>query len=149
MSFVRKQKKATKKRGPTVTWVDQTVAPKAAPLPRYRPPDELWEDTAAVVPAALKVGAMFTATEDLERDAELDGAYKWPCLKLHQGRPWDRDYDKSLHVLVPKGGVLIYTGEIFVDEQKNRVAVRAVKQTFIGPGGRYILHDINAIRPVT
>ena len=122
---------------PAVTWTDRSApAPLAikASLPSYRRPVDPPPDVRDAL--ARGPGTLFVAKLGLY--AAVEQGYPFAPLYPHYG---------PTPAAIKQGAVIMYAGEVRVQEQKNGEVVQAIKHTFIAGGARYIINDWHHIRP--
>lgn len=96
-------------------------------------------------PEALTVGAMFTPANEPLGHLNATGARTTPptLTKLFFVAP-----SNSELVVVPKNGLMVYAGTVRQNLKHDDRIISRPKYTFIHGVGRYIIDDLESIRPL-
>ena len=93
-------------------------------------------------PDALTVGTLFAAVGELGHLNALGMRTEPPRLaRLVVGSGSDL-------VVVPASGLLVYAGTVRFDERKGTRVVSVPHHTFVHGSGRYVISDLEQVRPV-
>jgi len=122
-----------------VVWLDNTGS-KPAPFARHLTRFEHQHQINAEYEPYLTVGMMWITLNGFTVDVPVDGT---PCQVL---RPvW---YDDE-SVPIKKGSLMMYAGTVRVEEREYKGRVITVpNHTFVLNGARYVVYDVEYIKPV-
>jgi hypothetical protein len=111
------------------------------------------DETRSELEGHLVPGALFIALVDFETVKYPKRVTPPPFVELvkHHGHGahWNPNYNKQLECLVEIGTPIIYAGTVRVEEMGNAGALRVLRHTFIVKNGRYIIRNLNHVKPVT
>lgn len=98
------------------------------------------------LPDALVVGAMFTPVSEPLGHFNAPGARTTPptLTKLFFVTPGA----SSDLIVVPQNGLLVYAGMVRVQKKQADKVISMPKHTFVHGVGRYIIDDLDSIKPI-
>lgn len=118
----------------------------------YHEEPEVSDETRLELEKHLVPGALFIALVDFETVKYPNRVTPPPFVELTKhhgwGSQWNPNYNKQVECLVEIGTPIIYAGTIRVEEMGNAGALRVLRHTFIVKNGRYIIRNLNHIKPV-
>ena len=129
--------------------------PAAAPLverKRTYHDDKISDETRSELECHLFLGALFIALVDFETVKYPKRVTPPPFVELvrhsDHGAKWNPNYNKQLECLVEVGTPIIYAGTVRVEEACATGSLRVLRHTFIVKNGRYIIRNLNFVKPV-
>ena len=130
-----------------------TVAAQAERKRTYHEEPEISNETRLELEGHLVPGALFVALVDFETVKYPKRVTPPPFVELTKhhgwGSQWNPSYNKQVECLVEIGTPIIYAGTVRVEEMGNAGSLRVLRHTFIVKNGRYIIRDLNHVKPVT
>lgn len=128
-----------------VVWkVDRHVDPPTRHR-QYFPDSPIPEELREVYEKHLKLGELFVVKATLRVAPDL-GREAPPYPYANEGSSY---YVAADHVAAQEGDMAIYAGQVRVEEQAGKGLIRVPRHSFIIRGGRYLLTNLNLIKPVT
>jgi hypothetical protein len=115
--------------------------------------NKISDETRSELEGHLVPGALFIALVDFETVKYPKRVAPPPFVELVKhngwGSQWNPSYNKQLECLVEIGTPIIYAGTVRVEEMGNAGALRVLRHTFIVKNGRYIIRDLNHVKPAS
>lgn len=133
-----------------VVWkVDRHVDPPTRRRP-YFPDSPIPEELREVYEKHLQLGELFVVKATLRVDPDHGReAPPYPyAIEAYEGT-WVTPKYATDHVAAQEGDMAIYAGQVRVEEQAGKGLIRVPRHSFIIRGGRYLLTNLNLIKPVT
>jgi len=128
---------------------------QAAPAPierkrSYVEESDLTEETRLMLEQYLRPGELFMTIVSLETIKYPKHITPPPFVELtkHMENKWSPVYNKQKDCLIEAGSPIIYAGSVRVEEVGHQGSLRVLRHTFIVKQGRYIIRNLNHVRPV-
>jgi hypothetical protein len=136
-----------------VTW-NTSAAIQAGPVAKPRPhvaEQPLIPELQEVFSREVPIGTLFTLACDVEPEHPWRTSTPlFPFLQLYHPETWNPTYDKAKQCFAVTGGLAMYAGSCRIDETgKGGILLRTLHHTFIIGGGRYIVPNLNWLRPIS
>lgn len=129
-----------------------TLSSRAERKRTYHEEPEVSDETRLELESHLVPGALFVALVDFETVKYPKRVTPPPFVELTKhhgwGSQWNPNYNKQVECLVETGTPIIYAGSIRVEEVGTQGTLRVLRHTFIVKNGRYIIRDLNHIKPI-
>lgn len=128
-----------------------TVSARAERKRTYHDEPKISEEMRLELENHLVPGALFIALVDFETMKYPKNVALPPFVELVQhkgwGAQWNPSYNKQVECLVEIGTPIIYAGSVRVEEVGNAGSLRVLRHTFIVKNGRYIIRNLNQVKP--
>jgi hypothetical protein len=138
-------------RGP-INWKKdaETFAVPVGKIRRHTHEEDVPLEKQELYAAHMVPGAMWEVMKDLELVKLGPNVVQppFPLLQVHIPRTWDPTYDPNKSTVARAKAIALYVDSVRVDEQGKQGTLRVVRHTFIVGGGRYIITDLNWVRPI-
>lgn len=119
----------------------------------YHEEPEVSDELRQVLENYLVPGAMFIALVDFETVKYSKKVMPPPFVELTRhhgwGSQWNPNYNKQAECLIEIGTPIIYAGSVRVEESGTQGTLRVLRHTFIVKNGRYIIRDLNHVKPAS
>lgn len=136
------------KRPKNVKWTNKTTLANSTTRARPYVEKQIAPEVKVLLDEYLKPGALFITTFDLGEMEYHSKVTPPPYVELVKYRSqWNPTYTKLKVPFAPLGTPVVYLGPVRTEETSREGTLRVIRHTFLVKHGRFIIADLNLIRP--